>query len=289
MSGCHNNDRPPAATKEPGPVLKEEMKFGKSITVPICVWIIAFTASSIVSRTHAQQRNQHYIVKLRDESLIRHLARSATGRMKEQMASPEAASYRVQIQSRHASLRRSVEALPQGQVRAEFSTLFNGMAVSLRPQDVDTLRQNPLVDYVVPSVQYHKLLDAAIPLVNGTQAWANSRIGGEGNAGAGVKIGVIDTGIDINHPMLQDSSLVPPGGYPKFTNPTAQCNNSDQRFTNSKVIVARNYVTLLDGFDPNCDAEDRDGHGTFVSAIAAGHRVSAPLASISGVAPKALL
>src|SRR5581483_665850 len=104
-----------------------------------------------------------------------------------------------------------------------------------------------------------------------------------------IKIAIIDTGIDINHPMFQDGSLTFPAGYPKFTSPTPLCNASDQRFTNTKVIVARNYVPLLSNPDQNCDAEDRDGHGTFTAAIAGGRRATAPLASIAGAAPKAYL
>ena len=33
-----------------------------------------------------------------------------------------------------------------------------------------------------------------------------------GKAGAGIKIGVIDTGIDQTHPFLTDNSLTPPAG-----------------------------------------------------------------------------
>ncbi len=50
-----------------------------------------------------------------------------------------------------------------------------------------------------------------------------------GYDGAGIKVGVIDSGIDHNHPFLKDPSLKMPEGYPK----------GDQRFTSNKVITAR--------------------------------------------------
>ena len=174
-------------------------------------------------------------------------------------------------------------------MQAQMDTVFNGMAVILRPQDVAAVEGYAEVAGVIPSIQYHKTLDTALPLAGVPEGWMNPAIGGEGNAGAGVKIAVIDTGIDTSHPMLQDPSLTSPAGFPRFTPASTDCPGSDEMRTNSKVIVARNYVELLRVPDPNCDAEDRDGHGTFIAAIAGGNRAQGPLASIAGVAPKAFL
>ena len=238
----------------------------------------------------AQGRMRHYIVQLRDQPVATYLVqRRGAARQRINLADPEAATYRSGLRTRHASLKRRVEALPRGQVRAEMETVFNGMAVTLREEDVAAVEQMPEVEEVFPSVRYRKALDAALPLVNVPPAWTNPKIAGENNAGAGIRIAVIDTGIDINHPMLQDPAVALPAGYPRFTASTADCLNSDQRYTNTKVIVARNYVSLLEEPDPHCDAEDRDGHGTFIAGIIAGRRATAPLASLSGVAPKAFL
>ena len=257
-------------------------------------WLILSTvvlaATAATSALEAQESIGHYVVKLRDEPVITHLSHQAIGSSPlARLDSEEAANYRSQLLNRQDILKTWIEGLPAASVLAQIDTVFNGLAVTLRPEDIPLLKQRPEVEDIIASIHYHKALDAAVPLLDVPQAWANPKVGGEGDAGAGVKIAVIDTGIDINHPMLQDASLFAPSGFPRFSTPTLLCNNSDQRFTNSKVIVARNYVSLLDVPDPNCDAEDRDGHGTFVSAIAAGERVAAPLASISGVAPKAFL
>ena len=131
------------------------------------------------------------------------------------------------------------------------------------------------------------LLDKAIDLVNAPQAW--NVVGGAQNAGAGVRIGIIDTGIDQNHPAFQDSSLSVPAGYPK-------CRGDDCAYANSKVIAVRSYVDMLvGGEDPptsrpdDLSPRDRIGHGTAVAMIAAGARNSGPSATITGVAPKAYL
>ena len=57
--------------------------------------------------------------------------------------------------------------------------------------------------YAAP--QLRRDLNAAVNLVHAPDAW--SAVGGASNAGAGIKIGIIDTGIDQNHPGFQDSSL----------------------------------------------------------------------------------
>src|SRR5207248_693905 len=130
-------------------------------------------------------------------------------------------------------------------------------------------------------------LNAAVNLVNAPAAW--SAVGGTSNAGAGIRIGIIDTGIDQNHPGFQDSSLTPPAGFPK----------GDPAFTNSKVIVARSYVSLVQaGFTKNpvetsrpddTSPRDRVGHGTGIAMIAAGVQNTGPAGIIQGIAPKAFL
>lgn len=123
-------------------------------------------------------------------------------------------------------------------------------------------------------------LTTALGLENVSAAW--SAVGGVGNAGAGMKIGIIDSGIDQTHPGFQDSSLTPPPGFPK----------GDPNFTNNKVIVARSYIAPQTvNFDSPDDLSPRDriGHGTAIAMIAAGVQNTGPLGTIQGVAPKAFL
>ena len=84
------------------------------------------------------------------------------------------------------------------------------------------------------------------------------------NAGAGMKIGIIDTGIDSSHPAFQDPSLAIPDGFPHVNS------NADVANTNNKVIVARSYASLFARRDPDTSARDHVGHGTATSMAAAG-------------------
>ncbi len=121
-------------------------------------------------------------------------------------------------------------------------------------------------------------LNAALPLQAVSDAWA--LVGGIGEAGQGIKIGIIDTGIDASHPGFQDPTLPTPPGFPKLNQ------ESDRVYTNNKVIVARSYS--LDSAT-TVTAKDEEGHGTSVAFVAAGRQVQGPLGTLSGVAPHAWL
>lgn len=161
--------------------------------------------------------------------------------------------------------------------------LVNAIFVHTTRETALTLRDIAGVAHVVYLPPIKRDLNTAVGLVNVPNAW--NALGGPANAGAGVKIGIIDTGIDQNHPGFQDSSLQPPSGFPK----------GDSAYTNSKVIVARSYVSLLSDTDPaystpdDTTPRDRVGHGTGIAMIAAGVQNTGPAATIQGVAPKAFL
>ncbi len=165
------------------------------------------------------------------------------------------------------------------------STLVNAVFVRLpvaRSSELSSIPGVRMAAYL-PPLRRH--LNRALNLVNASAAW--SQLGGQSNAGAGIKIAIIDSGIDQTHPAMQDSSLQPPAGYPI----------GDPGYTNSKVIVARSYVSELPyvGVSPqyslpdDTSPGDHFGHGTAIAMIAAGAPVQAPVASISGIAPKAFL
>ncbi|HBY63539.1 MAG TPA: hypothetical protein DEH78_27255, partial [Solibacterales bacterium] len=179
-------------------------------------------------------------------------------------------------------------AASQDRVRAAIDTarvkitggsdlLVNALYVRATPEDAKTLERLPGVERVVWMRPYKRMDEPGLNLVKGTQGW--TPLGGERNAGLGVRIGIIDSGVDHTHPALQDTSLPPPAGG-------RRCSGSDCDFTNNKVIAARSYVVRLDRPD-DLSPRDRVGHGTAVAAIAAGLRTAGPAGTIIGVAPRA--
>jgi uncharacterized protein (TIGR03437 family) len=168
-------------------------------------------------------------------------------------------------------------------------TLANAIFVTVPPGRVAELRTLPGVQAVVPMLTMHPKLNQALNLVGASAAW--TALGGGTNAGAGVTIAILDTGIDQTHPGFQDPSLAMPPGFPKFDNP------DDAAYTSNKIVAARSFVSLLaiGAGTPeltrpdDLSARDRVGHGTAVAMIAGGVSHQSPIGSISGVAPKAWL
>lgn len=161
--------------------------------------------------------------------------------------------------------------------------LLNAVFVRATRQQAAALRGMPGVSRVVYLPPIHMNLGAAAELANAPAAW--NAAGGVENAGAGVKVAVIDSGIDHTHPAFQDPALQPPAGFPR----------GETGYTNGKIIVARSWVDELpfaevfaiDSRPDDVTPRDRQGHGTAIAAIAAGVRHESPMGVISGIAPKA--
>ena len=167
-----------------------------------------------------------------------------------------------------------------GTVLASMDTVVNALIVSIPDARAAELSNIPGVVKVHPVHRVRALLNHALPIHKVPDAW-NTLPLGQSSAGAGIKIGMIDTGIDVNNPAFS-APLPPVDGFP------LALAASDLQFTNAKIIVAKNYTPLLpDGGDP--DANDRDGHGTGTSMAAAGGTVNSPYGAITGVAPEAYL
>jgi uncharacterized protein (TIGR03437 family) len=229
----------------------------------------------------------------------------------EDLARPEAIAYRAQVEAHQQAMIQTLQAR-NIQVTSRVAGVLNAMFVVAQGHTIEELQSIPGVVSVTPMRRFTAKLNRAVQLVNGQAAW--TAVGGASNAGAGVKIGILDSGLDLSNPMFQDSSLKTPASFPKCT-PTAgefptgwpysSTSTADCAFTNSKVIVARSYVRLLavgsnpanyaaDSLPDDYAPQDRWGHGSAVASVAAGNAVTAPAISstggsitLQGMAPKA--
>jgi uncharacterized protein (TIGR03437 family) len=190
----------------------------------------------------------------------------------------------AQIRGQQTSLRTSL-SMRKIMVTGAASTLVNAIFVRVPVSRASELQNLPGVQFVVHLPPLRRHLNRALDLIQASGAW--SQVGGLGSAGAGVRIGVVDSGIDQTHPAFQGASLQAPPGFPV----------GDRNYTNNKVIVARSYVSQLPytPVDPqyslpdDVSPSDHFGHGTAIAMIAAGEQVQAPIATINGIAPKAFL
>jgi subtilisin family serine protease len=162
--------------------------------------------------------------------------------------------------------------------RRSYSTLFNGLAVSINPNDrlkfmrvAGVKSLHPIEQVQAPTPE--QAAGAAIDLERAlTLTGANIAQNARGLSGAGIKVGIIDTGIDIDHPAFGGGGV--PGG-------TA--------FPSSRVVAGWDFVG--DGFNaggsgaalvpvPDNNPDDCNGHGTHVAGIVGGNG-----GGIKGVAP----
>ena len=102
-----------------------------------------------------------------------------------------------------------------------------GLAVLVPRSQLARLAATDGVAKVWPNIAYRPLLDNSPGLIGAPQMWGPDF----STAGNGVKIGIIDDGVDQAHPFFNAAGYTMPAGYPK----------GNTSFTNAKVIVARAF------------------------------------------------
>ncbi|HWR51909.1 MAG TPA: S8 family serine peptidase [Bryobacteraceae bacterium] len=188
-------------------------------------------------------------------------------------AKPQAGAVRLAARSGQDDVRDEVMRRG-GKVLASVGHIANAVIAEVPGTDAKALASIPEVQAVYPVRRYRMHLDRALDIHGVYQAW--EAIGGAERAGLGMKIAILDTGIDVTHPGFQDDTLPVPDGYPKLGA------ESDRAFTSHKIIAARSYG---DAASP----QDGHGHGTAVAMVAAGVQHIALGGTLAGVAPRAYL
>ena len=181
------------------------------------------------------------------------------------------------VRSQQAKVRQAIGS--KARILDSVELVANALIVETK--NPDSLLTVPGVLRIYPVQEFQPQLDVMAGLHHVPEAWA--RIGGQGNAGAGVKIAILDTGIDKDHAGFQDESLPTPDGYPKVSDAAILPSLS------KKIIVGRSYDHLQGRGPINLDITDRNGHGTAVAMIAAGVTNTGSYGLITGFAPKAYL
>ena len=182
-----------------------------------------------------------------------------------------------------AFIRRLERAVPGAWVHWRYRVVLDGLAVVVPEGSQPRIAALPGVTEIYPSVRYHRSLYQSPAVIGAPQVWGP----GLASAGEGIKIGIIDDGIERSHPFFSPAGFAMPPGFPK----------GNAAYTSAKVIVARafpppglkyRYAKLP--FDP-VESE----HGTHVAGIAAGdYGTTAPgpgnrPVQVSGIAPRAYL
>jgi subtilisin family serine protease len=220
------------------------------------------------------------------------LGSAVRGRHSLNVQVPAAATYlRTLADAQTEFTARLATDVPDARVTWHYGAALDGVSVVVPASQLSRLRAIPGAT-VWPTVTYHSLggppaaaqtgPDNRPPqLIGATDLWGPSLT----NAGQGLKIGIIDDGIDQAHPYFEPSGFSYPAGFPK----------GNTKYTTPKVIVARAFPSpsthwryANTPFDPVFS-----DHATHVAGIAAGD-YDTPTDflgdnNISGIAPKAYL
>ncbi|MCW2964789.1 MAG: hypothetical protein JWO17_2041 [Actinomycetia bacterium] len=171
-------------------------------------------------------------------------------------------------------------AIPSAQIQSRFSILLDGLTVRLPATSLPKLLRVNAVTKIYPNLSYYSTMDRGPSVIKATDLQAAT-----GDKGQGIKIAVVDTGVDPTNPFLNPAGFAYPAGFPR----------GDTKLTTPKVIVARSFPGPVRDKLSAKAFDKSEPHGTHVSGIAAGDEgTTAPagpdhptVANLSGVAPKA--
>ena len=152
-------------------------------------------------------------------------------------------SYRAQLAAGRNEFKRWLRAnASAAKVTSEYDVSLNAVAVQLNGTPLATIAGAPMVQKAEYNVLYHPNLSESYKIINASDAWTAA--GGRATAGAGIKIGDIDTGIDETHPFFDPTGFALPGDggpWPKCDALDSDSHTQDEdcRYVSNKVIVAK--------------------------------------------------
>lgn len=173
--------------------------------------------------------------------------------------------------------------------------VLNAVVLQLSAAEAERLADLPGVRLVEPEFVRWPMSDAGPAWVGAPAVWSGAA--GVPTRGAGVVVGVVDTGLNVSHPSFAGQGPVD-GHIHNFSRSLAPslCANPTSPPCNGKLVALRDFSTGGSSDEPD-NGLDVSGHGSHVAGTAVGNflQVSVNVAGevlareISGVAPHAHL
>ncbi|MFK7886461.1 MAG: S8 family serine peptidase, partial [Gammaproteobacteria bacterium] len=217
--------------------------------------------------------------------------------------SAAARAYVSHLDRQQASFMQAARTATGRELKTEhtYTRSFNGVSVPMTQQDAMEVAKLPGVVRVTRDTEHALDTDRGPEFIGATTIWDGSALEGIGVAGTqgeGMLVGIIDSGINGDHPAFK---AVGGDGY-EHTNPfgdgvfMGECFDTPDLVCNNKLVGRYNMVASADS------SEDEDGHGSHVASTAVGNVLGGvplpdaegnpldySLGSMSGVAPHANL
>ncbi len=180
---------------------------------------------------------------------------------------------------------------------------FNGIAMRVNPADLAAIAAMPEVKSVMPIVEHYPDAASSNPLMRVESFW-NALPSGLNTRGTGVKVGVIDSGVDYLHATFGGPGITGVAAGVTDTNANGYFPNA--KFPGGWDFVGNSYTGGATPPVPDANPwEGVNGHGTAVASLIAGRGTNAngttytgpynsttnyaAMRTSSGVAPDALI
>lgn len=248
------------------------------------VYIIRLTKPALTQASFSQQTQQK-VSKNNDKLFVAGAA-----------VASEISDYQQQIseQQQHF-IQQATGVIGSFEVRQQFSSAINGLTASMTQEQAAQLAALPSVLSVQRSKIYQLHSDAGPQLIKADTVWTGQAAATNGVPfkGEGVIVGIIDTGVNTDHPSFAAKasdgySHTNPWGSGKYVGDCAK--TGFENLCNDKLIGVRSYPVITDLFTSGAlgavkpaVGEDYQGHGSHVASTAAGN----PLTNVDFVMPKA--
>ena len=199
--------------------------------------------------TGDSDESARYIVILQSDPICKTLKEIRSSKM---MATPDRAS-RIgsHLQSLSDEQDQVIESIRRNswalEIRGRMRTILNGFVIKARPSKLRYIESMPQVKAVYPSRPVWITLSSSVPSIGAPTVW--SMVDGSGNpvTGQGIRVGIIDSGIDYTHPALGGcfgTGCKVAGGY-DFVNGDANPMDDSGHGTHVAGIVAANDTTYM--------------------------------------------
>ena len=228
----------------------------------------------------------------------------ATGQRKLNPNADHVRRYRALVNQKQRDFAAAAQAaVPAAQITGNYDVVYGGVAMVVPRDQLGVIARLPGVLGIQADELVQLTTETSPGFIGAPTAWAQQ--GGQANAGAGVIVGILDSGVWPEHPSFADPDPLgrpyapPPVGAPLACEFGSAIPGDAPFACNNKLIGAHRFMDTYDLFGPALypgeflSARDDNGHGTHTATTAAGNAgVAASIFGVargvvSGIAPRA--